>query len=101
MKKDLVLILLTDYADRIQPSIPSEVKDIADATGFSPIEVCEAMNIALDELEATEIQHAKMLNGAFSIEPVECNRCQMISINGIACHETSCPNSKKVEGNDE
>jgi len=23
-----------------------------------------------------------------------CDQCQMLSINGVACHETGCPNSK-------
>jgi lipoate synthase len=27
---------------------------------------------------------------------MKCNQCQMLSINGIACHETGCPNIKKV-----
>ena len=24
--------------------------------------------------------------------PVSCDQCQMLSINGVACHETGCPN---------
>ena len=24
-----------------------------------------------------------------------CNQCEMLSINGLACHETGCPNAKK------
>jgi hypothetical protein len=27
---------------------------------------------------------------------VTCNQCEMLSINGIACHETGCPNSRKT-----
>lgn len=27
---------------------------------------------------------------------MKCNQCQMLSINGIACHETGCPNFRKV-----
>ena len=27
---------------------------------------------------------------------MNCDQCQMLSINGIACHETGCPNSRKV-----
>jgi len=27
---------------------------------------------------------------------VNCNQCEMLSINGIPCHETGCPNSKKT-----
>lgn len=27
---------------------------------------------------------------------VRCDRCEMCSINGLACHETSCPNARKV-----
>jgi hypothetical protein len=27
---------------------------------------------------------------------IKCIQCQMLSINGIACHETGCPNSNKV-----
>ena len=26
------------------------------------------------------------------VHRVKCDRCQMLSINGIACHETGCPN---------
>lgn len=29
-------------------------------------------------------------------ERVSCNQCQMLSINGVACHETGCPNSRKT-----
>ena len=28
-------------------------------------------------------------------ERLSCNQCQMLSINGVACHETGCPNSRK------
>lgn len=34
---------------------------------------------------------------------IKCNQCMMLSINGVACHETGCPNSNKqwsVEDND-
>jgi hypothetical protein len=34
---------------------------------------------------------------------IKCGQCQMLSINGMACHETGCPNSNKtwsVEEND-
>lgn len=24
----------------------------------------------------------------------ECDQCEMLSINGVACHETGCPNSR-------
>jgi hypothetical protein len=27
---------------------------------------------------------------------IKCNQCQMLSINGMACHETGCPNSNKT-----
>jgi hypothetical protein len=27
---------------------------------------------------------------------VNCNQCEMLSINGIPCHETGCPNSRKT-----
>lgn len=27
--------------------------------------------------------------------PMTCDRCDMVSINGIPCHETGCPNAKK------
>jgi len=26
---------------------------------------------------------------------MHCDQCEMLSINGIPCHETGCPNSKK------
>jgi len=28
--------------------------------------------------------------------PLHCGECQMLSINGHACHETGCPNSRKT-----
>ena len=28
--------------------------------------------------------------------PMHCNQCEMLSINGHACHETGCPNSRKT-----
>jgi hypothetical protein len=46
----------------------------------------------------TECEHDFLVD----IETVEykvrlsCDRCQMLSINGIACHETGCPNQKKT-----
>jgi len=27
---------------------------------------------------------------------IHCDQCQMLSINGHACHETGCPNSRKT-----
>ena len=27
---------------------------------------------------------------------MKCDHCQMLSIQGMACHETGCPNSKKT-----
>jgi hypothetical protein len=27
---------------------------------------------------------------------LKCDQCQMLSINGIACHETGCPNMRKA-----
>jgi len=27
---------------------------------------------------------------------MRCNQCQMLSINGVPCHETGCPNSRKT-----
>ena len=27
---------------------------------------------------------------------MRCDQCQMLSINGIPCHETGCPNSRKT-----
>ena len=29
-------------------------------------------------------------------ETVSCDQCQMLSINGVACHEHGCPNQAKV-----
>jgi hypothetical protein len=26
---------------------------------------------------------------------LNCDQCEMLSINGVACHETGCPNSRK------
>lgn len=30
------------------------------------------------------------------VVPMKCDQCQMLSINGVACHETGCPNSRKT-----
>jgi hypothetical protein len=27
---------------------------------------------------------------------MRCDQCEMLSINGVACHETGCPNSRKT-----
>lgn len=27
---------------------------------------------------------------------MKCNQCEMLSINGVACHEHGCPNANKV-----
>lgn len=27
---------------------------------------------------------------------MNCDQCQMVSINGVACHEIGCPNANKV-----
>lgn len=32
---------------------------------------------------------------------MRCDQCEMLSINGVACHETGCPNSRKVWRNGE
>ena len=31
-----------------------------------------------------------------AVHPVSCDQCQMLSINGVACHEQGCPNSRKT-----
>lgn len=51
VKKDLVQVLIDHYRSRIQPSLPSEVTDIAEDQNVTPREVCSAMLIAMDELE--------------------------------------------------
>lgn len=39
----------------------------------------------------------KRIESAYAEEErVHCDQCQMLSINGVACHETGCPNSRKV-----
>lgn len=30
-----------------------------------------------------------------------CDQCQMLAINGVNCHETGCPNRRKVWNRDE
>jgi hypothetical protein len=29
-------------------------------------------------------------------ERIRCDQCEMLSINGLACHETGCPNQRKT-----
>ena len=29
---------------------------------------------------------------------VQCSQCEALVINGVACHETGCPNAVKEEG---
>lgn len=31
-----------------------------------------------------------------SVITLHCDQCEMLSINGVACHETGCPNSRKT-----
>lgn len=31
---------------------------------------------------------------------MHCDQCQMLSINGLPCHETGCPNSRKTWNED-
>jgi hypothetical protein len=30
---------------------------------------------------------------------VSCSQCEALVINGVACHETGCPNARKDHGN--
>lgn len=72
-KIDLVYVLLNEYRDRVQPSVPAEVQDIADAHGVTAQAVCDAMLVALDELEGDD----------------RCNACGLLNIlHGI---EGECP----------
>lgn len=32
--------------------------------------------------------------GHFTQDRVRCDQCQMVAINGIACHEIGCPNMR-------
>lgn len=61
-KLDLVQILLDHYADRIQPSIPHEVQDIAEMHGVSAEEVCQAMFEAMDELDIDAEEQSLVLS---------------------------------------
>lgn len=31
-----------------------------------------------------------------ALYPLHCDQCEMLTINGLACHETGCPNEKKT-----
>lgn len=57
LKKDLVFILLVNYPNRIQPSIPSELQDIADAESCTTEEILQALNIALDMRDLADELH--------------------------------------------
>ena len=62
----------------------------------------------IDRIEANGTVHAgchvvswdeiqRIADEVEEYEPrIKCNQCQMLSINGVPCHETGCPNSNKV-----
>lgn len=46
-----------------------------------------------DSLEDAEMQHDCPCS-------LNCDQCEMLSINGMACHETGCPNARKAWDHD-
>lgn len=72
-KLDVVQVLITQYRDRIQLCIPSEVQDIAKDLGITAQDVCNAMVTALDELESRD----------------RCEDCGLLAI--LHGHDGECP----------
>jgi len=69
---------------------------------------CRLGHYKLDWIEANGTVHAgchivawdeikRIASDIEEYEPrIRCTQCQMLSINGVPCHETGCPNSNKV-----
>lgn len=69
---------------------------------------CRLGHYQLDWIEADGTVHAgchivawdeikRIASEIEEYEPrIKCTQCQMLSINGVPCHETGCPNSNKV-----
>jgi hypothetical protein len=69
---------------------------------------CRLGHYQLDWIEANGTVHAgchivawdeikRIVSEIEEYEPrIKCTHCQMLSINGVPCHETGCPNSNKV-----
>jgi hypothetical protein len=69
---------------------------------------CRLGHYHIDKIEANGIVHAgchvvswdeiqRVAEDIEDYEPrIRCRQCQMLSINGVACHETGCPNSNKI-----
>lgn len=48
---------------------------------------------------ATALRHKRIAENEYRKRTrvrISCDQCQMLSINGMACHEHGCPNSSKV-----
>jgi hypothetical protein len=39
---------------------------------------------------------ATTFNPKTGLYRIKCSQCQMLAINGIACHETGCPNNRRT-----
>jgi hypothetical protein len=76
---------------------------------------CRLGHYHIDRIEANGTVHAgchvvswheiqRVAEDIEAYEPrIKCRQCQMLSINGVPCHETGCPNSNKtwsIEDND-
>ncbi len=69
---------------------------------------CRLGHYQLDSIEANGTVHAgchivawdeieRIASEIEEYEPrIKCTQCQMLSINGVACHETGCSNSNKI-----
>jgi hypothetical protein len=68
-----------------EPRETSEGSNDTDSEENKPWNVSAGLSDWVDDA-ASELEEATL----------SCNQCQMLSINGVPCHETGCPNSKKT-----
>jgi hypothetical protein len=45
----------------------------------------------IDDIDHVELQIEDLQN-TLDDDTISCPQCQMLAINGVACHETGCPN---------
>ena len=54
-----------------------------------------------ERLEFQTFRQAKQAAFGYKHVSIRCDSCEMVSINGVACHETGCPGAKLERDNEE
>jgi len=54
-----------------------------------------------ERLEFQTFGEAKQAAFGYKHVWIRCDSCEMVSINGTACHETGCPGARLEEDNDD